>query len=187
MRSPKWLMVALMAVALAGCDGHSSAAPSVPPQTGAPSPLVTETKALAAPPSPASGKMKVGARETAERFYGLYLGRQFASSWELLAPAARRQIPQSVWVGVHEGCLSAVRESGTIRSVTVFGNAAIVTEEVTRTSSKSGALEAVFNYANGRWGYSPGDLGIYRRGSVVADIIAAKAAGFCAGRDKSVL
>ncbi len=190
MRWQKWLMVGLIAAALAGCDGHGSAAPTIAPiaaGTGAPSPLVTKTKPLAAPPSPASPTMKADARATAERFYGLYLDRQFASSWELLAPAARRQIPESTWVGVHEGCLSAVSESGTIKSVTVFGNAAIVTEEITRTSSKSGTVEAVFNYAKGRWGYSPGDLGIYRHESVAADITAAQAAGFCGGRNKSIL
>lgn len=186
MRLPKWFMVGLIAAALTGCEGHSSAAPSGAP-VGAPSPIVTKTKPLAVPPSPAGRNMKAGAREAAERFYGLYLGRQFASSWELLAPAARRQIPKSIWVSVHEGCLSAATESGTIKSVTVFGNAAIVTEEITRTSSKSGTVEAVFNYANGRWGYSPGDLGIYHHGSVAADITAAKAVGFCSGQDKSIL
>ncbi len=186
MRSPKWLMVGLIAAALTSCDGHSSAPPAGT-ITGAPSPLATKVKPLAAPPSPASRKMKTNARETAERFYGLYLDRQFASSWELLAPAARRQIPKSTWVAVHEGCLSAVRESGTIKSVTVFGNAAIVTEEITRTSSESGMVQAVFNYAEGRWGYSPGDLGIYHHGSVAGDITAAQAAGFCGGQNKSIL
>lgn len=185
MHLAKALLVGLIATGLLGCDGHSSAAP---PE--GPSPLVTKTTPATAPPSPpgpASRKIKADARTTAERFYHLYLGRQFASSWELLAPAAKRQIPKQTWVGVHEGCLPAVTtESGTIKSVTVFGNAAIVTEKVIRTS-KSSTIRAVFNYTGGHWGYSPSDLGIYHHGSVSADIAAAKAAGFCAGRNRSVL
>lgn len=182
MHLAKALLAGLVTTGLLGCDGHSSAAPP-----GGPSPLATKTTPATTAPSPASRKMKADARTTAERFYHLYLGRQFASSWELLAPAAKREIPKHTWVRVHEGCLRAVTtESGTIKSVTVFGNAAIVTEKVVGTS-RSSTVRAVFNYAAGHWGYSPSDLGIYHHGSVSADIAAAKAAGFCTGRNRSVL
>ena len=182
MHLAKALLAGLIATGLLGCDGHSSAAPPA-----GPSPLVTKTTPATAAPSPAGRKMKADARTTAERFYHLSLGRQFASSWELLAPAAKREIPKHTWVRVHEGCLRAVTtESGTIKSVTVFGNAAIVTEKVIGTS-RSITVRAVFNYAAGHWGYSPSDLGIYHHGSVSADLAAAKAAGFCAGRNRSVL
>ena len=63
--------------------------------------------------------------------------------------------------------------------MTVFGDAAIVTEAVAGTALKPGTAEDVFNYADGHWRYSPADLSIYRHGSVTADIAAAKAAGFC--------
>ena len=86
------------------------------------------------------------------------------------------------------GCLSDNAEtSGAIKSVTVFGNAAIVTEAITGATSTHHTVESVFNYAHGRWGYSPGDISIYHHGSVAADIAAAKAAGFCAGRNGSML
>jgi hypothetical protein len=164
--------------------GSSSTAAS----SARPSASAGRTGAMAPPPSPASPHKRAGARAIAERFYGLYLGRQFAASWDLLAPAAKRQIPLSTWVGVHEGCLPARGAGpGVIKSVTVFGNAAIVTAAITGASPNQDTVRAVFNYAGGRWGYSPGDLSIYRHGSVSADIGAARAAGFCSGRNDSVL
>jgi hypothetical protein len=132
--------------------------------------------------------MRTSAREAATRFYGLYFAGQFANSWDLLAPAAKRQIPRSVWVGVHEGCLSAgAGNSAVVKSVTVFGKAAIVTEAIADGSPGSGTVAAVFNYSNGQWGYSPGDPSVYHHGSVAADIAAAKAAGLCASRKSPLL
>ena len=53
-------------------------------------------------------------------------------------------------------------------------------EELRRTDAEmSRAVEDVFNYTGGRWRYSPQAPGIYRHGSVTADIAAAKAAGLC--------
>ena len=72
-------------------------------------------------------------------------------------------------------------KSRIIKAVTVFGSAAIVTEAIAGAASKLGTAEDVFNYANGHWSYSPGDLSIYHHGSVAADVAAAKAAGFCTG------
>ena len=66
-----------------------------------------------------------------------------------------------------------------IKAMTVFGDAAIVTEAITGAPSQLGTAEDVFSYANGHWSYSPQDLSIYLHGSVTADIAAAKAAGFC--------
>ena len=63
--------------------------------------------------------------------------------------------------------------------MTVFGDAAIVTEAIAVTALKPDTAEDVFNYADGHWSYSLADLNIYRNGSVSADIAATKAAGFC--------
>ena len=79
---------------------------------------------------------------------------------------------------MHKACSAAgAGKSRVIKAVTVFGNAAIVTETVTGASSV--AAEDVFTYADGHWRYSPQDPAIYQHGSVTADIAAAKAAGFC--------
>lgn len=183
MRFAKVLLVGSVVVALAGCDGHSAT-----PASSSPSPNAAQTEPEAAPPSPTSPKMQASARTAAEQFYGFYLSGEFASSWELLAPAAKRQIPRNTWVKIHSGCSpDNAGTSGTIKSVTVFGNAAIVSEVITGATSTPHTVEAVFNYANGRWGYSPSDMSVYQHGSVSADVAAARAAGYCAGRNGSML
>jgi hypothetical protein len=172
MRFLKGLAVGLAAVGMTGCGGGSSGTP-----TSGPSATVTSTAAGAAPVSPG---MRSGARATAAQFYGLYSASEFAAFWNLLSPATKRQIPRHVWVRVHDACPSAgAGKSRTIKAVTVFGSAAIVTETIAGASP--GTAADVFNYANGRWSYSPGDLSIYHHESVAADIAAARAAGFCTG------
>jgi hypothetical protein len=125
--------------------------------------------------------MRVGARAAAVQFDALYLASRFAASWNLLAPAAKRQIRESVWVGVHNGCPPTMAgKTRVVSAVTVFGDTAIVTEQINGAPSRLSRTEDVFSYANGRWGYAPQDLGIYHKKSVAADIAAAKAGGYCA-------
>jgi hypothetical protein len=170
MRLLKGLVGGLLAVGLVGCSGGGSSGPSAPS-------AVTTTAPGAAP---VSLQMRAGARAAAADFYRLYSASRFAAFWNLLSPATKRQISRHAWVSVHDACPSAeARKPRTIKAMTVFGNAAIVTEAI------AGAWPAtagdVFNYANGNWSYSPGDLSIYHHRSVAADIAAAKAAGFCTG------
>jgi hypothetical protein len=166
MRFCKGLLVGIVVVGLAGCtvSTNTTAAPSNPPN-----------------PLPADAMTT--ARTAAAQFDSLYFASRFAASWALLAPDAQRQIPETVWVRVHDGCSSATSATSgvtrTIKSVTVFGNAAIVTESVLTLPSTRHTLEYVLNYADSRWSYSPGDLSIYHRRSIAADIAAAKAAGLC--------
>lgn len=176
------LLAGSAVVALAGCTGHSTSPFS------SVSPGAASTASFAAPPSAASPGMKATARAAAVQFYDLYFARKFKLSWDLLAPEAKRHISQSTWVEVHDNCLTSYpRKSGEIKSITIFGGAAIITETITVASQAGGEIEAVFNYANGRWGYSPGDLNIYQHGSVARDIAAAKAAGFCSAGNNSIL
>jgi hypothetical protein len=178
------LLAGSAVVALVGCSGHSATSPFSSVSPGAAS-----TASFAAPPpSAASPGMKATARATAVQFYDLYFARKFKLSWNLLAPEAKRHISQSTWIKVHSSCLASYpRKTGEIKSITIFGDAAIVTETITAASQAGGEIEAVFNYANGRWGYSPGDLSIYQHGSVARDIAAAKAAGFCSTGNRSIL
>jgi hypothetical protein len=174
MRLLKGLAAGLVAAGLTGCGGGGAPQPSI--EGGAPGPaVVTSTAPPAAPVSP---QMRASARAAAAQFYGLYSASQFATFWNLLAPATKRQVPRTVWVSVHEACPSAgAGKSRIIKAVTVFGSAAIVTEAVTGATPDT--AEDVFNYADGRWSYSPGDPSIYHHGSVAADIAAARSAGFC--------
>ena len=110
----------------------------------------------------------------------MYFASRFAASWDLLAPDAQRRVPKNVWIKVHEGCPAAtLGVTRVIKAVTVFGSTAIVTETITGAHSKRNTIGYVFYYVDGHWGYSPLYPGIYHRGSIAADIAAAKAAGLC--------
>jgi len=171
MRFPKGLLVGLVAAGLAGCTGGAS---------GPPAPLTPTITATASSVPSASPQMVASARAAAEQFYRLYAARRYTSLWNLLAPATRHEVVKRAWVGVHEACPSAAAgKSRVIKAVTVFGNAAIISEAV--AGAAPDAAEDVFNYTNGRWSYSLGDPSIYRHGSVTADVAAAKAVGLCAG------
>jgi hypothetical protein len=172
------LLAGMVAVGLAGCTNSVTA-----PSFSGPSATAAGTatpKAVPLPPLPTGAK--AAAQAAAVRFDSVYFVGRFAASWNLLAPAARSQVPESVWVGVHDGCASATSGvTSVIRSVTVFGDTAIVTETIRGSQSRQDTAGYVFYYADGSWGYSPGDPGIYHRGSIAADIDAAKTAGLCAG------
>jgi hypothetical protein len=47
-------------------------------------------------------------------------------------------------------------------------------------AAKAARATETLVYAGGHWGFSPRDLGLYRHGSVSADVAAAKAVGGCA-------
>jgi hypothetical protein len=179
----KALLLGVAAVGLVGCTNSvsTSSLPSQSPTT------VKFSGPPAAKATPIPHGAASGARAAAVQFDSTYFASKFAASWDLLSADVKRAIPERVWVGVHDGCQSAqTNVTRVIKSVTVFGYAAIVTETVTAQSKRSTG-ENVFNYANGRWGYSPENLNIYHRGSVSADIAAAKAAGFCSGQQPFLL
>lgn len=174
----------------APAGGASSPAegPSAPPAApsdpaggaSASTPGASAPKAVtrtAAPAAPVSSTMRAGASAAAAHFYDLYSASQFSALWDLLTPTAKREVSKTAWVGVHDACPGAAAgKSRTIRAVTAFGSAAIITETIA-----GGTAEDVFNYAGGHWSYSPGEVSIYLHGSIAADIAAAKMTGFCTG------
>jgi hypothetical protein len=193
MRCPKGLaggIAGLLAVGMAGCTSSAPASARSPKSavdsaSSAPNaPAASESAvALAGPAEP---ETKDGVHASAATFYRLYSTGQFAASWELLSPAAQRDIPRTTWVSVHNACPPAgIGASRIVKSVLVFGSAAIVTETIAGADSRLGKAEDVFNYAHGHWGYMPNDIGVYHHGSVHADVAAAKALGFCTGRKSS--
>jgi hypothetical protein len=177
MRSFKGLLLGVSVAGLAACSGIASQ-PSLTVGT-APATVVTVTAKAAAP---VSSQMKFGARGAAEQFYTLYSANQFATLWGLLSPTVKSQVTKSAWVGVHNSCPGAAAgKARVIKAVTAFGSAAIITETVTGVASTPGTTEDVFSYVGGQWSYSPGELAIYRHGSIAADVASARAAGYCAG------
>jgi hypothetical protein len=193
MRVLKILLVGLAGLAafgLAGCEAPTSPSANVAtgPPISKPSHGPARTEPTAAPARPANPEIQASARAVATRFYDLYFAGQFESSWKLLAAKAKGQVPLGTWVAVHNACAQAgAGRSGVVKSVTAFGNAAIVTESVTGAAHRRGTIAAVFNYSKGYWGYSPSDISIYRHGSVNADVAAARAAGLCSDGKISML
>jgi hypothetical protein len=169
MRLWKGLLVSLVAAGLAGCTGGASEQPAVP------TPTITATASSVPSASPHT---KAVARAAAEKFYGLYAASNYAALWSQLASTTQHQVSRKAWIGVHEACSTTrAGKSRVVKTVTVFGNAAIVAESV--NGILSGTTEDVFNYIDGQWRYTPQDPGIYQHRSVTADIAAAKAAGLC--------
>jgi hypothetical protein len=168
----KGLLVGMVALGLAGCTSSAS--------TSSPTAAVT-ARTTAPPPAPVPPGAKAAAQAAAAQFDSVYFTSRFAAAWRLLAPDVQRQVPENVWVRVHESCPSSTSGlTRTIKAVTVFGTTAIVTETVLHGQSRPTTVENVFYNADGHWGYAPVYLGIYRNGSIAADIAAAKAAGLCA-------
>jgi len=180
----------MAAIGMVGCT-NSAATPPAPGQSataagtassGQSATAAGTARPTTAPAAPLPTGAKAAARAAAAQFDSVYFAGRYSASWNLLAPAVRSQVPERVWVGVHDGCVAAT--SGVrrvIRSVTVFGNTAIVTETVRGSQSRQDTAEYVFVYTDGSWGYSPVYPGIYHGRSIAADIDAAKAAGLCAG------
>ncbi|HXL93201.1 MAG TPA: hypothetical protein VN969_30100 [Streptosporangiaceae bacterium] len=176
-RGPLIGAVAAGLAALAGCTGGPAVPGGQVPQAGVNAAATEKPTGYASAAAPAGRGMTASARAAAIRFYGLYSEGQFSATWKLLAPTVRQGITARIWVGVHEGCsASGASKPMTVTAVTVFGDAAIITESIAGSVS-----EQVFNDVNGHWDYGPGSLSIYHHGSVTADISAARAAGFCGG------
>src|SRR5215469_4318333 len=170
------LLVGLATATLAGCAGSSTeVGQSASPRTHA------SSGTAAAQSDTSTTSLQVGARAFAQQFYRLYLADRFAATWEMLAPAAKSHVPRHLWIQVHDRCrpASGGKHTFAIKSVTVFGDSAIVAVKFVGPNSRQQPSRDVFSYTKGQWRYSPGDLGVYEHGSVHADIVAARAAGFC--------
>jgi hypothetical protein len=92
-------------------------------------------------------------------------------------------VPEALFAAFHEGCPSQTAGMArVIKSVTLAGSVAVVTETVAGAVGALGSITDAWHYAGGRWGFQPetSALKVYGHGSVAADIAAAKAAGTCA-------
>lgn len=145
----------------------------------APAAVTAGTSQAAAQPA-----TEAGVRTAATAFYALYSAGQWPQAWAMLAPAAQQAVPESVYTAVHQGCPSASAGlARVIKSVTMAGSTAVVTEALSGAASALGSFTDAWTYADGRWGltFSAPDLAVYSHGSAAADISAAKAVGDCAG------
>ena len=178
-RAPRYAGQAVIVVAALICGGvagyllHGAPSPAAPAAMASSSPAVSQ----AAEPQTASG-----VRAAAQQFYALFAASQFAAAWGYLAPSDQAAIPRATYVAVHDGCPPASAGlARVIKSVTVAGSTAVVTETVAGSLGNLGTVADTWTYAGGRWGYSylPADMKMYSHGSAAADIAAAKTAGDC--------
>lgn len=154
---------------------------------------VTDGRPSAAAPSASTGATSLAAavqpetaaavRSDATQFYALYSAGQWAQAWAMLTPASQKAVPESTFAAVHQGCPSASAGlARVIKSVTMAGSTAVVTETVAGALSSLGSVTDAWSYSGGRWGIalSASSLKDYSHGSAAADVAAMKAAGDCA-------
>lgn len=164
-------------IATAAC----SSAPAAPTTNAATTAAAPSSATTSSPSAAARPESAAAAAAVAKQYFGLYSAGQFALSWTLLAPSAKRAVSQATWVAVHRGCPSqAAGLAYNIKDTTVTGSTAVVTVTLAGAAASLASESESLTYSAGRWGFVPNDLSYYTYGSVKADIAAAKAAGYCA-------
>lgn len=165
-------LIAVMVLTAAACSSGTS----------------TPTASITTAPTSSTGVASAVQRETvagaiafANEVLILDEARQFAASWKLLAPSARRAVSQAKWVAVHKSCPArSVGLAYHIGKATLTGQTAIVVVSRAGAAASRGSVSEALVYSAGRWGLVPNNLSVYKHGSVKADIAVAKAAGYCA-------
>ena len=125
---------------------------------------------------------ETGARTAASAFYAFFSAGQWNQAWTGLAPSVQAKVPESTWTAVHDACPGAMSGlAREIKSVTVSGTTAVVSETVAGTLSKLATVSDAWTYTGSRWGLAlpDSDTAVYRHSSVKADVAAAKKAGVC--------
>jgi hypothetical protein len=169
---PAAITLAATALALTAC---ASASPSATTAASAPAAGAPATSAAAAQP-----QTETGVRAAAAQFYALYAAGQWSAAWAYLTPATKAAVPEATFTAVHQGCPSpSAGVARVIKSVTLAGSTAVVTETVSGAAGALGSVTDAWQYAGGRWGVelSSSAMAVYKHGSAAADIAAAKAAG----------
>ena len=162
-------------LALAACSTASSG------NSGGPSAPASSASPGAHASAPVEPDTAAAARADADDYLTLYTAGQFAIIYQMLSAPVRQSISEQAWVAVHRGCPGATGGlSYRIRHVAVTGKTAVVAVALTGGAAKPESATETLVYAGGHWGFSPRDLGLYRHGSVPADVAAAKAEGGCA-------
>jgi len=159
---------------VAACSAASSGS------SAGPSPAARSESPGAHASTPVEPQTAAAVRADADDYLTLYTAGQFGIIYQMLSVPARQAISQQAWVAVHRGCPGATGGlSYKIRHIAVTGRTAVVTVALTGGAKPVSATETLV-YANGHWGFSPRDLGLYQHATVAADVAAAKAAGGCA-------
>lgn len=141
----------------------------------------TSTGSPAASTGTAEPETAAGVRAAAQQFYALYSASQWDAAWAYLAPSVQAKVSRATWTAVHSGCTApGAGMARVIKSVTVTGSTAVITETVAGSLGNLGTGADAWTYGGGRWGFLLTGISVYGHGSATADIAAAKAAGDCA-------
>ena len=168
---------ALTGTVLAGCGtGSTLTAGATPPA----SPSATSPAKPAETSAPVEPQTTAAAKAAAETYFGLYAAGQYAAVYPLIAPAARRDIRERVWVGIHNRCrpTTATLAYKVTRPI-LAGTTAVVTVGYAGAAAAIGSEQITFTYINGKWYYLPSDLSIYRHHNLAQAVAAAKADNVC--------
>jgi hypothetical protein len=168
-------VIAAVVTAAAACSNGTS--------TTSAGTTTTATAQASTAATAAGGQPRTAAAATAaaKQYFGFYSAGDFAATWGLLAPSAQRSISEATWVGVHQGCAAPAGMSYRVKGAELTGSTAAVTVAQAENKTSVGSVTEAFSYSAGRWGFVPEDSGLYRHGSVKADIAVAKSEGYCAG------
>ena len=84
---------------------------------------------------------------------------QFAVTYQMLSPAARRAITERAWAAVHRGCPGLLYRIGRVR---VAGSSAWVTVSLPGSPRSGRTMTETLSYDRGHWSISP-DLPAYQQ------------------------
>lgn len=168
-------------VVIAGIGGFI-AGRNTAPRASTPTSAATSAAPAASSPAAAPAAAPVtatAAKSAAKAFFSLYAAGQYAATYPLLDPQARRRIPEATWVTVHDRCKgTAAGLSYKMGTPTLAGRSAVMSVSLAGAASSLGSEEVTFVYRGGRWLYAPSDLASYS-GSPVRIVARLKAAGNC--------
>ena len=113
--------------------------------------MATTSASATATASAAQPETASAARSVAKQYFGLYSAGQFAASYALLAPSARRAVSEATWVAVHQGCpAQAAGLAYNVSKATMTGNTAIVTVSLAGVAASLGSVSQALTYSAGR-------------------------------------
>jgi hypothetical protein len=142
-------------------------------------PTAASTSAPAVPSASAAPATAAAAKAAATTYFSLYAAGQYAATYPLLDPLARRRIPEATWVTVHQHCRSSTSGlSYKVGKATQAGNSAVMSVSLAGVASSLGSEEVTFVYRGGGWLYAPSDLSSYN-GTAARIGARLKAAGNC--------
>jgi hypothetical protein len=167
-------------VVIAGAGGFIAGRKTAPRATTPTTAPASAAPAASAAAGPAAAPITpAAAHSAATAFFSLYAAGQYAATYPLLAPLARRRIPETTWVIVHQRCRGSVAGlSYKVGKATLAGRSAVMSVSLAGAAATLGSEEVSFVYRDGKWPYAPSDLASYQ-GTAAHIITRLKAAGTC--------